>query len=216
MKWRSSSSRAASRLKVQASVGGGLKVRRVRTAVGVLRVRPGKDELGGAVAGEGVGELLGGVEWLDGELAGGKVEEGEAEAGDGGDVAVGVGVEEAVLGDGAGGDDAGDLAADDRALLDGAGILHLVAERGGLAGADELREVGVERVVGDAAHRRYGALGERGAEDRGGDDGVLAEHLVEIAEAEHQNRAGRQFAFDGPILALHRCEFDIIHVVSVF
>ena len=61
-------------------------------------------------------------------------------------------------------------------------------------------------MVGDAAHRLAGALGERGAEDGGGDDGVLAEHLVEVAEAEHQDGAGRKLALDGAILPLHGCK----------
>ena len=55
-------------------------------------IRLGEDERGGAVAGEGVRELLGGVERLHRELARGEVEKGEAEAGDGGDVAVGCGI----------------------------------------------------------------------------------------------------------------------------
>ena len=161
----------------------------------------------GAQARERVVEAVARLERLDGELAGGKVEEREAEARNGGDVGVRARVEEAVLRDGARRHDARHLAAHDLSLLDEARVLHLVADGGGLARADELREIGVERVVRNAAQRRAAALRERGAEDRRGDYGVLAEHLVEVAEAEHENRAGRQLALDRAILSLHGCEF---------
>ena len=170
-------------------------------------VRPGQHDFGRTQARERVVEAVLRLERLHRELAGGEVEEREAEAGDGGDIGVRARVEEAVLRDRAGRDDARHLAAHDLSLLDEAGILHLVADGGGLARADELREIGVERVVRNAAQRRAAALRERGAEDRRGDYGVLAEHLVEVAEAEHENRAGRQLALDRAILPLHGCEF---------
>ena len=174
---------------------------------GGLFVGLGEDEFGGTVARERVVELVLRGEGLHGELARGEVEEREAEARDGGDVGVDVLVEEAVLGDGAGRHDARHLAPHDLPLLDEAGVLHLVADRGGLPRADELREVGVQRVVGNAAERCAAALGERGAEDGRGDDRVLGEHLVEVPEAEHQDGARRQRAFDRTVLPLHGCEF---------
>ena len=114
-------------------------------------------------------------------------------------------VQKPVFSDGARGDDARDFAADEP--LRGLWVLDLVAERGGLAGPDELREIAVEGVVGNAAHRLVPAMRQRRAEDWRGDNRVLAEHLVEVAEAEHENRAGRQLALDRAILSLHGCEF---------
>ena len=99
---------------------------------------------------------------------------------DGGEVVVAGGVEDFVFGDGAGGDDAGDFAADDAFGL--GGVFHLVADGGLLAGADEFGEVGVNGVVGDAAHGGSAALGEGHAEDGGGGAGVVEKHLVEVAE----------------------------------
>ena len=49
--------------------------------------------------------------------------------------------------------------------------------------ADEALDVAVGGVVGDAAHGDSVAFGEGEVEDGGGGDGVLEEHLVEIAEA---------------------------------
>ena len=121
-----------------------------------------------------------------------------------GDVIVGGLVEEAVLGDGAGRDDARHLAADE--ALRELRILHLVAERGRLAGADQLGEISVERMIRHAAHRLVGAVGERRAQDRRGDQRVLPEHLVEIAETEHHDRPRRHLALDREILSHHRCK----------
>ena len=182
---------------------------RVGDAGGRRRIVLGtrQHDLRGTQARKRVVETVLRLERLHGELAGGEVEECKAEARNRSDVGVRARVEEAVLRDRAGRHDARHLAAHDLSLLDEARVLHLVADGGGLARADELREVGVKRVVGNAAQRRAGALRERGAEDRRGDYGVLAEHLVEVAEAEHENRAGRQLALDRAILSLHGCEF---------
>ena len=48
---------------------------------------------------------------------------------------------------------------------------------------------------------------ERRAQDGGGDDGVLAEHLVEVAETEHHDRPDRHLALDREVLSHHRCQF---------
>ncbi len=68
-----------------------------------------------------------------------------------GEIVGACGLEHRVGQDGAGGDDAGDLALDDALGL--RGVFHLVAEGDFLAGAEELGEVEVDGVVGDAAHR---------------------------------------------------------------
>ena len=163
---------------------------RLRNAPGVV-LGGGQHELGRAVAGDGVLKPLLRLERLHHELARRKVQHGEPQAARGGDVGVGVLVQQTVLRDRAGRDDPRHLAAHHVPLLDEARILHLVAYRG-------------ERVVGDAAEGRAGALRERRAEDGRGDDGVLPEHLVEVAEAEHQDGAGRQLALYRAVLALHR------------
>ena len=163
--------------------------------------------LGGADPRQRLVEFLPRVELLQHELARREVEEREREVEDGGDKRVRRLVEKPVLRHRAGRDDARHLAADE--TLRRLGILHLVAERGRLAGADEFREVGVDGVVGDAAHRLAVALGERRAEDGRGQDRVVAEHLVEVAEAEHDDRARRHLAPDGEILAHHRGEFAL-------
>ena len=167
-------------------------------------------------------ELLLRGERLDGELSGREVEERKAEPVRRGDVVVDGLVEESVLRDCAWRDDAGDLAADES--LRRLRILHLVAERGGLAGADELREVAVEGVVRHSAHRLAAAVGERRAEYRGRHDRVLPEHLVEIPEAEHQYRPGRYLALKREVLPLHWCQLFghrssnlrvVVHCVAV-
>ena len=126
---------------------------------------------------------------------------------DGDEVVVGVLGEERLLGDGPRGDDAGDLAADHAAALDALRVLHLVADGGLEAGADDLGEVGVEGVVRDAAHRLAGAVGEGEAEEGGGAAGVVHEELVEIPEAEEEQRVAVQVLPHRAVLAQHRGEF---------
>ena len=97
------------------------------------------------------------------------------------------------VGDEPGRDDANDLARDDP--LDLGGIGHLLAERDLVAEGEELGDVAVRRVVRDAAHRvlvgiALVAAGERDRERPGGDDRILAEELVEIAEAKEEQRIG--------------------------
>ena len=163
-----------------------------------------REHFGGAVAFQRLVELLLRLELLDDELARREIEEREPKAVDCGGVVVHRLVQKPVFSDGARGDDARDFAADEP--LRGLWVLDLVAERGGLPGPDELREIAVEGVVGNAAHRLAAAVGERRAEDGRRDYGVLPEHLVEVAEAEHQYRARRYLALQREVLTLHRCE----------
>ena len=77
-----------------------------------------------------------------------------------------------------------------------------------VAGADELRGVGVELVVGEAAHRGdvgrpLAAGGQRQVEGAARDLSVLVEHLVEIAHAEQQDGAG--------VLSLERAVLPLYH-----
>ncbi len=89
------------------------------------------------------------------------------------------------------GEDARDLAADDG--LRGLGILHLLAQRDAIALAQQALQVGAGGVVGDPAHG-YGfglvARGEGELQLARGDQRVLVEELVEVAEAEEQQRVG--------------------------
>ena len=175
--------------------------------VRAIVVRPGQHNLGGTQTRKRVVEAFLRLERLHRELARREIEHREAESGDGGDVGVRAFVEETVFRNRAGRHDARHLAADDLSLLHEARILHLVADGGGLARADEFREIGVKRMVRDAAQRRAGALRKRGTKNRRCNDGVLPEHLVEVAEAEHQDGTWWQLALDRAILTLHGCEF---------
>ncbi|OPZ67840.1 MAG: hypothetical protein BWY81_01123 [Firmicutes bacterium ADurb.Bin467] len=95
------------------------------------------------------------------------------------------------LDDRPGRDDAYDLALDQPLRRRGVG--HLLADRDLVPPLDQLCEVHVHRVKRHAAHRR--ALGEaaippgqRQFQLAGDEHGVLEEHLVEVAEAEKQDR----------------------------
>ena len=146
---------------------------------------------------------------LDRELAGREVERGQAQAarsavGEGHEVVVAVVAQHALLGHGARSDDARDLAPDD--ALGRGRVFHLIADGDLEVGADELREIGVEGVVGDPAHRVAAALRERDAQDRRGAPRVLEEHLVEVPETEHDDHVFGDFGLDALVLAHHRCE----------
>ena len=146
-----------------------------------------------------------GIERFDAELAGGKIEQRQRQSADRRRIIVDRLVQKPVLGHRAGGHDARNLAA--HQALGGLGIFHLLAQRGGFPRADQLGEITVERVMGNAAHRLIAAVRERRAENGRGDDGILAEHLVKIAETEHHDRALRHLALDREILPHHRCQF---------
>jgi hypothetical protein len=72
-------------------------------------------------------------------------------------------------------------AADEFAGLRG---LLLVADGNLPAGGKQLVHVGVERVIGDAGHRRILAFGQRQAKQPGTVRGVLMKHLEEVAQPE--------------------------------
>ena len=88
--------------------------------------------------------------------------------------------------------DADDFALDDALGL--ARILDLIADGDAEALLHEARDVAVDRVKRHAAHRDaaavgvLGSRGERELERARGDEGVLVEHLVEVAHAEEQDR----------------------------
>jgi hypothetical protein len=156
------------------------------------------------------------------EIAGGEIEDGAAKrggvggrrraatsvvvSGDDGDVVRLARRQVGRVGEGAGGDHPGDGAAHDPLRL--ARVLHLVADRHPIAVPDEPRDVTVGGVIGDAAHRRFvagsaSAGGERQRQRAAGDPGVVVEHLVEVAETEHQNRV-RVLRLHLAILPEHR------------
>ena len=165
----------------------------------------GTQHFGWMVAVERLVKLLLRGERLDGELAGREVQKRETESGNGRNVVVRRLVEESVLGHGAGRHDARHLAADQS--LRKLRILHLVAERGGLARPDQLRQIRVQRMIRNAAHRLVSAVRQRRPQNRRRNDCILAEHFVEVAEAEHHDRARGHLAFDCEVLSHHRCQF---------
>jgi hypothetical protein len=133
-----------------------------------------------------------------GELAGGQIEQRHARA-------VGAGcdrqqegwlacVEVAGVEQRAGREHPHDLALDD--ALGPARVLHLLADGDAIAFADQPREVCVERVIGEAAHRDGAARrilrsgGQRELEGTRGHQRILVEHLVEVAHAEEDDGAG--------------------------
>ena len=74
-------------------------------------------------------------------------------------------------------------------------IFHLVADGDAVALLNEARDVAFGGVVGHAAHGDGRALflvarGERDFQLARGHHGVFEEQLVEIAQAEHQQRVG--------------------------
>ena len=170
--------------------------------VGRLVVAP--PHLGGAIAVKRLFEPAFILELLNEELAGGKVEKRGGKSARRRDVVVGRFVKQPFFRHRAGRDDSRYLAT--HQPLCSLRVFDLVYKRGGLPSAYELRKVGVERMVWNAAHRLVSAARERRAEDRRRDYGVLSEHLVEIAEPEHQYRARRHLALQRKVLPLHRCQ----------
>ena len=99
------------------------------------------------------------------------------------------------------------------------GILQLLADGHALARPHQLRQVGVDGMVGksrqfDVRRRSVGAARERDAQNAAGLDRVVAEGLVEIAHAEQQNGVG-MYCLDGVIL-LHQGRLDIFFVDFLF
>ncbi len=104
---------------------------------------------------------------------------------------------------GRGRDDANEVPADHsfRVLR----VFHLVADRDLESAADQAADVGVGRVIGDAAHGDGGAArvllarGERDLEGARRGERVVEEHLVEVAHAEEEDRV-RHLALDVVVL----------------
>jgi hypothetical protein len=119
---------------------------------------------------------------------------------DGGEEVVSLGDEQAFIEVRAGGKDLRDLAIDQ---LAGLGFLGLLADGDLASGLEQSSDVGIRRVVRQAAHGHAVAGGEGEVDQLRGHLRVLEEHLVEIAEAEKQERVLGQFAFDAAILGHH-------------
>ena len=137
---------------------------------------------------------------------------GEAQARDlglrphGREKVVGRGVEELVGGDRAWRQDLRHAALDQ--ALRARRVLELVADRDLVSEAQQPRDVGVALMPGHAAHRdRLGILpvarGEGETEELGSPDGVLEEHLVEVAQPEEQERV-RMLGLDARVLLHER------------
>ena len=88
--------------------------------------------------------------------------------------------------------------------LAGTGGLLLVTDRHFAAGGEQPVHVIVQRVVRNAGHGDVLPLGEGETEQPRSGRGILIEHFEEIAEAEEQQRAGREAALDLRILLHHR------------
>ena len=151
------------------------------------------------------------------ELTGRELAEGDAGAvpgeEDGADVVATLLGEHGAVRDGAGGDDADHVAL--HQALGQSRVLQLLADGDLVALGDELGDVTLGAVIGDAAHGRalFGILdvpvpgGEREVQLAGGGDGVVVKHLIEVAEAEEE-QAVAVLLLDLLILALHRGELS--------
>ena len=84
------------------------------------------------------------------------------------------------------------------------GRLELVADGDLPARGEQPVHVGGGRMVRQAGHRGLLALGERQTQHLGGDDRVLAEDLVEIAQTEEQDGTRRELLAKLSVLTLHR------------
>ena len=105
-------------------------------------------------------------------------------------------------------------------LLRQLGILELVTDSHTTPRANELRQVGIKGMVGEArqlyVHRgAVGTLGERDTEDLGGSYGVVAEGLVEVTDTEEQDSIG-VLSLELHVLLHHRGLCDLLcHSVLV-
>ena len=174
----------------------------------------GEEKLAGGDAGE-VGAKAGEGGRHHPELAGGDVGPGEgglvADLGEGGEEVVAAGFEERVLGQRAGGDKADDVAFDDRlgaALLRLGRVFQLFGDGDAEALADQGEKVTLGRVDRDAAHgdgfaQVEAPFGEGDVEGRRRRDGVVEEHLVEVAHPVEKKGAG-VLGLDLQILRHHR------------
>ena len=114
------------------------------------------------------------------------------------------------IGGGAGGEHARDLAPHQLGCQ--LWIFHLVANRDLVALADELADVALGGMVGDAAHRNGHAFflvagGERNLQLTRRYDRVVEEQLVKVSHAKKQQRAGVLFLDRGMLPHQRRGKF---------
>jgi hypothetical protein len=114
-------------------------------------------------------------------------------------------VEALLFDDRPGRDDADDLPLHEAAA---ARLLALLADRDGVAGREQSCDVRLARVRGEPAQRRFVRLAavprrERQVADARRRDGVVEEHLVEVAEPEEQN-GGLMLRLDAEVLLEQR------------
>ena len=147
------------------------------------------------------------------ELTGAELTEGDAGAVPGEkdctDIVAALFREHGAVRDGTGGDDADDIPL--HKSLGQCRVFQLLADSNLVAFCNELCDVAFRAVIGDAAHGRalFGILdipvpsGERQVQFSGGGDGVVVEHLIEVAETEEEQTV-TVLLLDLLILALHR------------
>jgi len=170
------------------------------------------------VAREVAGETLCAGGFLNPERTGREIEHRETEmvtvANQPGQIVVAASVERGFVENHAGGDDSRHLALHN--AFGGGGVFHLLADRDFFAGFNQLSQITLRCVEGDAAHRNVVTFGEGDVENACSFFGILHKHFVEIAEAEKENRVFREFAPDPPVLLHHRCFFRFIAHVNTF
>ena len=185
-------------------VPGGVLMGRGRPA-GHLSLRD--EDLRGAERGQDRQEVLDPAVGRHLEFAGREVEPGGVEAAaverERGQVVVAPGLQLAGGEEGAGAQDPRQLPLDQ---FPGPGGLLLVAERHLFAGGEQLLDIVVDGVVGEAGHRLAVAVGQGEADQPGGDLRVLEEQLVEISQAKEEERSRRQPALHFEVLLHHRSE----------
>jgi len=124
---------------------------------------------------------------------------------------VAAGFEEGILGQRAGGDEADDVAFDDgfgAAFLGFGWVFQLLGDGDAEALADQGEEVAFGGMDRDAAHGDglalvLPSLGQGDVEGGGGGNGIIEEHLVEVAHPVEQKGAG-VLGLDRQILRHHR------------
>ena len=181
------------------------------------------EHLLGLVGAEELLEVLGGT-FGDDKFARRDVQQGDASHGaiagepDGSQIVVLLASQDIVAEHNPRGDELRDATLDE--LLRQLGILELVADSHTTPRANELRQIGVKGMVGEArqlyVHRRaVSSLGERDTEDLGGCYGVVAEGLVEVTDTEEQDSIG-VLSLELHVLLHHRGLCDLLcHSVLV-
>ena len=125
---------------------------------------------------------------------------------DGRQVVVAAFLEHGRLDDGAGGDDAAH-GAFDQLLARRRLAAYLLGDGDLVAGRHQPGDVGIDAVVGHAGQRHalvraHGPGGQHHIADLGHDPGVVVEGLVEVAQAEKEDRV-RELFLDRQVLAAH-------------